>query len=120
MMPMTISHQPATRVRIAIESSGEMISTPPPTTMTTPESTCQARPGMWSRDNAAASRVIPRNSQLMPIQMAKSVTASNLSRKQKNPSTSDTTPVRNVSTLIAAPACVPKAANTYPTPDTTR
>ena len=111
-MPMAISQQPATRVRTAIESSGETISTAPPTTMISPDSTCQPRPGRWSRDNAAASRVIPRNSQLTPIQMAKSVTASNLSRKQKNPRTSDTMPVMNVKTLIAAPACMPNAANT--------
>ena len=30
------------------------------------------------------------------------------------------TPVRNASTLIAAPTWLPKAANMYPTPDTTR
>ena len=54
MMPMAISQQPATRVRIDIESIGEMISTPPPITMITPESACQPRPGRWSKDNAAA------------------------------------------------------------------
>ena len=111
MMPMAISQQPATRVRIAIESIGEMISTPPPITMITPENTCQPRPGRWSNDNAAASSVIPRNTQPMPTHRAKSATASNLSRKQKNPSTRDTAPVRNANTLIAAPAWVPKAAN---------
>src|ERR1700744_4300439 len=120
IMPMTMSQQPATKVRTAIESSGETIITPPPMTMIRPENACQPRPGMWSKDSAAASSVIPRNTQLMPIHKARSVTASNLSRKQKKPKTSDTTPLMNVSTLIAAPACVPKAANTYPTPENTK
>ena len=120
MMPMAISQQPATRVRIAIESSGEMISTPPPITMITPEIACQPRPGMWSSDSAVASRVIPRNTQPMPIHRANSMIDSSLSRKQKNPRTNETTPVRNAKTLIAAPAWVPKAANMYPTPDTTK
>ena len=111
MMPMAISQQPATKVRISIDSIGETISTPPPITMITPESACQPRPGRWSKDSAEASRVIPRNTQPTPIQMANSQTASNLSRKQKNPSTSETAPVMNDSTLIAAPAWLPKAAN---------
>ena len=69
-MPMAISQQPATRVRTAIESIGEMISTPPPITMITPENACQPRPGRWSKDSAEASRVNPRNTQLMPIHSA--------------------------------------------------
>lgn len=38
----------------------------------------------------------------------------------KRPRTSDTMPVMNVNTRIAAPVCVPNAANTYPIPETTR
>ena len=42
--------------------------------------------------------------------MAKNTIESYTLRKQKNPSTSETAPVRNSNTFIAGPLCVAKAA----------